>query len=170
VPKANDSRTPKAPGDWKEAFLEALGEHGMVTRACRDIGIGRTTAYEARRADDAFATAWADISEMTLERMEAEAIRRAVDGVDRAVYYQGEEVGLERQYSDTLLIFLLKAGRPDKYRENISVRHAGGVRVSVPQLDEGRNRLNAVVGLMGAIGVLPSPDATHGHPNGNGHP
>jgi hypothetical protein len=141
----------------------------MVTRAARDTGVARSTVYHAREQDDAFAAAWADISEMTLERMEAEAIRRAVDGVDRAVYYQGEEVGLERQYSDTLLIFLLKAGRPDKYRENISVRHAGGVRVTVPQLDEGRNRLSAVVGLMGAIGVLPSPDATHGHPNGNGN-
>lgn len=169
MPEANDDRTPERAGAWKEAFLGALGEHGMVTRACREVGIGRTTAYDARHADDAFAVAWADVEELTTERMEREAYRRAVEGVESDIFYRGGVVGTEREFSDTLLIFLLKARRPDRYRENISVRHAGGVRVTVPQLDEGRDRLSAVVGLMGAIGVLPSPDATHGHPNGNGN-
>jgi hypothetical protein len=143
----------------------------MVTRAARDTGVARSTVYHAREHDEAFATAWGDIAEMTLERMEAEAIRRAVDGVDRAVYYQGMEVGLERQYSDTLLIFLLKAGRPDKYRENINIRHAGELRVSVPVVAETEDRLLAVGGMLGDIGALPAPEGGNGHTNGNGtHP
>jgi len=31
-----------------------------------------------------------------------------------------------QRYSDTLLIFLMKARRPDKYRDNVKVEHAGG--------------------------------------------
>jgi hypothetical protein len=143
----------------------------MVTAAAQSAGVARSTTYEARLHDDAFASAWADIAEANLERMEAEARRRAVEGVDRAVYYQGEEVGLERQYSDTLLIFLLKAGRPEVYRENIKVQHAGGIRLSVPVVDEGEDRLLRVAALTSEIGVLPEVAAGgNGHTNGsNGH-
>ncbi|MCA1701257.1 MAG: hypothetical protein LC790_21110 [Actinobacteria bacterium] len=74
-----------------------------------DAGIARRTAYDARQADEDFAVAWADVEEATTERMEREAYRRAVDGVDRDVFYQGAVVGAERQYSDNLLMFMLKA-------------------------------------------------------------
>jgi hypothetical protein len=33
------------------------------------------------------------------------------------VYYQGAQCGTIREYSDTLLIFLLKAKRPEEFRE-----------------------------------------------------
>jgi hypothetical protein len=55
--------------------------------------------------------------------LEAEAVRRAVQGVDEAVYFQGEQVGTRRRYSDLLLIFLLKGMRPDKFRERQEVVH-----------------------------------------------
>lgn len=35
---------------------------------------------------------------------------------------------VEHQYSDTLLIFLLKAGRPKKFRENLKVEHSGEIK------------------------------------------
>jgi hypothetical protein len=37
----------------------------------------------------------------------------------------GDLVREEQVYSDTLLIFLLKARRPDVYRENVRVQHRG---------------------------------------------
>ncbi len=43
-------------------------------------------------------------------------MRRAVDGVDEPVYQGGKKVGSITRYSDTLLIFLLKANR-DKFRQ-----------------------------------------------------
>ena len=46
-----------------------------------------------------------------------EADRRAKDGVLKPVFYKGEIVGSIPQYSDNLLMFRLKALRPDKYRE-----------------------------------------------------
>jgi hypothetical protein len=47
-------------------------------------------------------------------------IRRGVTGYDKPVYQQGRLVGTVREYSDTLLIFALKARAPDRYRE---IRH-----------------------------------------------
>lgn len=123
--KARTRRTRKR--DWKPDFLAALEMDGRVLEACKIAKIGRSTAYEARQQDETFALAWADVEEATTERMEHEAIRRGVDGVHRDVFYKGEVCGAERHYSDTLLIFMLKARRPEVYRENVKVEHSGNV-------------------------------------------
>ena len=50
--------------------------------------------------------------------LEREARRRAVEGVEEPVgFYKGEPSAYVRKYSDTLLIFLMKGARPDKYRD-----------------------------------------------------
>jgi hypothetical protein len=43
----------------------------------------------------------------------SEATRRAVHGVEKGVYYRGELVATETEYSDTLLTTLLKARVPE---------------------------------------------------------
>lgn len=126
--KARTSRTRKR--DWKPAFLAAFEETGMITRACELAGVGRTTAYEARQRDEDFALAWADADERATEAMERELYRRAVEGIDKPVYQGGKKVGTIREYSDTLLIFGLKARRPEKYRDNVKVEHTGTITVA----------------------------------------
>jgi hypothetical protein len=37
------------------------------------------------------------------------------------VFHQGREIGAIREYSDTLLVFMLKARRPAKFRDNYVV-------------------------------------------------
>ncbi len=52
-----------------------------------------------------------------------EVYRRAVKGVKKAVgWYKGVAGGYVREYSDLLLMFQLKALRPEKYRERVDVR------------------------------------------------
>ena len=41
--------------------------------------------------------------------------------MDEPVFYQGQVVGHIRKYSDNLLMFLLKAHWPEKFRENVSI-------------------------------------------------
>ena len=60
-----------------------------------------------------------------VEEFEAEAARRAVTGVERLVTVAGEAVKM-KEYSDALLIFILKAERPEKYRDRREVKHSGG--------------------------------------------
>ncbi len=106
---------------WKPRFIEALRQTGVVTRAARAAGVGRTTAYDHYKTDPDFARAWDDALEDACDEMEAEARRRAVEGTEKPVYYKGEVVGTIREYSDTLLIFLLKANRPEKYRDSFDL-------------------------------------------------
>lgn len=60
--------------------------------------------------------------------MEQEAFRRAVEGTEKPVFGSmgfrmgSGEIGRVREYSDTLLIFLLKGARPEKYRERTEIR------------------------------------------------
>jgi hypothetical protein len=99
-------------------FLAALRDIPNVSRAARVVHLSRRALYNIRDDDSQFEAAWNDAIDEGIEAMEAEAMRRAVEGVDKPVFYQGDEVAVLREYSDTLLIFLLKAHRPDKYREN----------------------------------------------------
>lgn len=96
------------------------------------VGISRNTAYEHRQQDEAFAIAWADVEEETTEAMEAEAYRRGTLGVEKPIYQGGALVGYVQEFSDTLLIFMLKARRPDKYRENVKVEHGGAITHRLP--------------------------------------
>lgn len=117
-------------GDWKATFLTALAVSGVVLTACEKAKIGRTTAYKYREEDDAFAAAWDAALDNAADVMEEEAYRRAVVGTLKPVYQGGKKVGSIREFSDTLLIFRLKAARPEKYRERTDVRHSGKVDVS----------------------------------------
>jgi len=114
-------RTIRTP-EKKAKFLAALRETGgNVGRACVTAGLVRRSVYDWREADAAFAVEWDEAVEFGTEELEEEARRRAFAGVDEPVFYKGDECGYVRKYSDTLLIFLLKARKPDKYRENVKI-------------------------------------------------
>ncbi len=95
--------TEVTPKKWHEPFLAALMQHGNVSRAARAAKISRMQLYRERAAAPDFAKAWRDAQQIGLDSLEDVANTRA------------------RKDSDTLLIFLLKAHRPEKYRE--TTRH-----------------------------------------------
>ena len=115
-------------------FLAALGETASVTKAAEVIGITRRTAYDWRESDTAFAEAWDKAVELGTNALEDEMIRRAHHGTDKPVYQGGELVGHIREYSDTLMIFALKARRPGKYREDRNFK--GEITVTLANLIE----------------------------------
>jgi hypothetical protein len=124
VPQGGDSgkRTSRVQLKKASEFLSVLQETGgNVSRACAAIELTRTRAYEWRAADPLFAAAWDEAVETGTDELEEEARRRAFSGVDEPVFYQGEVCGEIRKYSDTLLIFLLKGRRPDRYRERVTI-------------------------------------------------
>lgn len=124
----------------RERWLAAFEQTLMVSEACRLSGVSRTTVYEERQRNEEFALAWADVDARVVERLEAEMFRRAHDGVEKMVVSAGKILGEERQFSDQLLIFALKAKRPDVYRERVDVKHSGRVdrrvRIDLRKLDE----------------------------------
>jgi hypothetical protein len=106
-------------------FLAKLAAGYSIAAACRAERIGRRTAYDWRERDEDFAKAWDAAIEEGSDILEDEARRRAHDGVTKPVYQGGALVGVVREYSDTLLIFLLKARRPQKFRDNVKVDVSG---------------------------------------------
>jgi|TARA_Y100000034_G_C6803937_1_gene360803 hypothetical protein len=107
------------------AFLEALTEHANVSLAAGTAKVPRKTVYNWRQQDEKFRDAWDEAWEIGVDAMEEEAWRRGVQGVDKGIYHNGKKVAVERQYSDNLLMFMLKARRPKKFRDNSMVEHTG---------------------------------------------
>jgi hypothetical protein len=111
--------------DWSQKFLDALAETCNVSLSCQRAGIGRTVAYDYRKQNKRFAAAWARALEIGVGSLEDEAIRRARDGTDKGIYHDGKWIATEKRYSDTLLIFLLKAHKPDVYNPPQKLEHTG---------------------------------------------
>lgn len=103
------------------AFLDVLANGGTVKAGAATVGVARQSLYQARGACREFREAWDAAIEEGTEVLEAEAFRRAVTGVERPIYSRGEIVDTVHEYSDTLLIFLLKSRDPKKYRDSLKV-------------------------------------------------
>ena len=118
---------------WVEPFLEILATTANVTVSANQTGIDRATAYRRKHSDEVFKQRWEEAIEEAVDLLEGEARRRAAVGVDEPVYYKGKIVGEVKKYSDRLLIVLLKAHRPAKYRENFSMTHSGKIDHGQPE-------------------------------------
>ena len=135
--------------DWKPAFIEALRATGNVTRAAQYAGRSRNQAYHVRRHSEDFAAQWDEALEEGTDLLEAEARRRAVTGIDKPVYYKGEVVGSITKYSDRLLMFLLRAHRPQKFRDGGKVKQTGATDVGVD-----RDREKAILEKLDRMAAL----------------
>lgn len=126
---ANSIRTPE-----KEAeFLAVLADTCNVSKACAHAGIGRVTVYEWRDADPDFAARWDQAKRIGADILEEEALRRAVEGVQEPVYYQGTLVDTVTKYSDTLLMFLAKGAKPEVYKDRVQseISGPGGAPIAI---------------------------------------
>lgn len=128
--------------------MAALAESGNVRLSCGSVGIERSTAYDLRNSDALFAEAWEHAQDQAADLLEEEARRRAVEGVQRLKFDKGQLITIpligsdgkpvldddgkimttpyiEHEYSDTLLIFLMKGANPAKYRDRQQIEHTG---------------------------------------------
>lgn len=121
---ANQYGTKKGP-KLIEKVLESLRQGYTPKEAAANAGVDRKTIFNWRNEDPEFAAAWLEAVEEGTDRIEAEAFRRAVDGVSRPVFQQGCEVGRVQEYSDTLLMLLIKGRRPGQFNTERH-QHVGG--------------------------------------------
>lgn len=110
----------------KASFVTVLAQGGTIRAACDAAGIARITAFRWKKEDAEFSSQWDDAIEEGTDVMEEEAMRRAVDGVHRPIYYQGSLVGTQLEYSDKLLEFMLKARRREKFGDKTELTGKGG--------------------------------------------
>jgi hypothetical protein len=130
----------------RREFLDALSKTGNVSHAARTAVISRRAVYEWRNEDESFKAEWDDAVEQATDLLEIEARRRAVEGTVKPVFYQGEKCGEIHEYSDVLLMFLIKGKRPEYATERRE--HTGkdggpqehNVRVTQADYDERARR------------------------------
>jgi hypothetical protein len=166
--KAQNQQNPtsqRAGAIWEVAFLRILRREGNVSASCRAAKIDRSTVYDHRNADPAFAALWDKALEEASDHLEKEAWRRATKGTRKPIYYQGKRVGYEREYSDVLLLALLKGNRPDKFKERVQQEVSGpdGGAIQI----KGVNYRSAIAPLApGSVGD--SDPSGEGEGSGNG--
>ncbi len=121
----------------KRAFLQAFVLTASKTRAAEAAGIHRTTQYTDQWLDDdEFQAALRKAQNMAIDHLEAEAVRRATEGVKKPVgFYKGEPSAFVREYSDTLLIVLLKANAPERYRERTEITGPDGGPLEIKRVE-----------------------------------
>lgn len=108
----------------REKFLDVLRSTCNVSEAARAVGISRTTAYQ-HRADASFAIAWDEAEQEAADRLEREAWRRAAEGTKKPIVYKGKITGHYLEYSDRMLELLLKAHRPEKFKDRVATELSG---------------------------------------------
>lgn len=113
----------------QRAFIEQLAITGMVDRACLHVDRSVQSAYRLRVAAGAesFARAWKAAIFAAADQLVDIAYSRAIEGEEVPVYDRdGCRVGTKRKYNTQLLMHLLRAYRPERFRHaHESVRHPG---------------------------------------------
>ena len=83
----------------KKAMLEALEKSlGVVTSACKQVGIGRTTFYEWLKSDEQFARDVKDIENIALDFAESQLHHQIKDGNTTATIFYLKTKGKNRGY------------------------------------------------------------------------
>jgi hypothetical protein len=113
VRQRHDGWTPERQVD----FIRALAECACVTEAAERVGVTTHSAYRLRaRADAAsFRAAWDAALDLAIDRLADAAFSRALHGVARPIFYQGEQVGERRHYDERLTMFLLRYRDPARF-------------------------------------------------------
>lgn len=109
----NDKRTTKKK---KQDFLDNLEIYGNVSLSCKKAKVSRMTIYNWKEQDPKFNNDYEISAKLGVEALEDEARRRAFEGTTKPVYQGGKKVGSVKEYSDTLLIFLLNGAKPEVYK------------------------------------------------------
>ena len=147
------SLTPKLTAELKMVFCRAYAQRGIIREGTTAAGVSRRTYMKWRKDDEQFNEQCTEAKQMAVDLLEAEAHRRAVDGFDRPVIYQGEVTDTYTDYSDSLLGMLMKGNKPEKYKER--TQHSGSIGRPMT-LDE-ETKEDVVASILGMIKNKPDP-------------
>ena len=106
-----------------QKFLDTYAQTGSIPAAAKVAKISPAVHYGRLETDPAYRKAFADAQQQTVALLEEEAFRRALAG------------------DNELLMFLLRAWRPERYQEHTTVEHSGTVTLSDSEASAARARL-----------------------------
>ena len=110
-----------SPSARVRAFLAAYRLTASITRSAKAAKIRREAHYRLLERSPHYKALFAAADIEAGQTLRDEAVRRAVEGVSRPLFYHGQRVKgqVVREYSDQLLLALLKARYPREFRERV---------------------------------------------------
>lgn len=89
----------------KQKLLEALERSlGIVTAACKEVGISRDRFYTYYKEDLDFRKKVDDINEITLDFTETQLLKKIKEGSERSILFYMKYKGRKRGYNEELNI------------------------------------------------------------------
>lgn len=98
-------------------FLDALAASGCVAHAAAAVGMSTTSAYDLRAKPEAqaFRLGWDAALDLAVRQLADAVMSRAIHGVVRPIFYQGEQVGERRYFDERLAQFILRLRDPARF-------------------------------------------------------
>ncbi len=115
----------------KKLLVDALSEcYGIVTDACRMVGVPRSTYYNWLKEDTEFKQAVEDTQEEAIDFVEGKLLQK-IKGITLGQVKDGELVVYDQQPSDTAIIFYLKCKAKKRgYVERTEVEQSGSLSIN----------------------------------------
>lgn len=91
------------PINHKKKLIEALEKSlGIVTPACKEVGVSRETFYRYYKEDPEFKSKVDDINEITLDFAENQLLKKIKEGSERSILFYMKYKARKRGYTDSL--------------------------------------------------------------------
>lgn len=143
----------------KRIFIGKYAVHGNKSWAARETPISLNMVRYWIQRDAVFARAHDLAKAAAGDRLEEEAYRRAVSGIDQEIWHKGEVVGRKKVYSDTMLAMLLNGALPSKYVRRTQITGPGGGPLQVePVVTRLTNKLKQIAATRKPSGGESAPD------------
>jgi hypothetical protein len=117
-------------------FFDAYPTIGQVRKACEIAGISRETHYHKLKTDEAYRAAFEEAQEQVGDLLEDAVFDRALNGVRKQLFYQGEPVMLNGEYVYETVYdshrehILLKRFKREAYKERIEQQISGEITIA----------------------------------------
>jgi hypothetical protein len=107
---------------YKKALIEALEKSlGVVTTACRSVGVSRWTFYDYLKSDAEFAAQVADIENIALDFAESKLHKR-----------------IEKDDTTAIIFFLKTKGKRRGYIEKSEVENSGKQKIEIEYVNDAK--------------------------------
>ena len=89
--------------EYKKKLLISLEKNlGIVTTACKEIGINRDTYYEYYNSDPEFRRKVDDINEIVIDFAETQLYKKIKEGSEKSILFLMKYKGKKRGYTDSI--------------------------------------------------------------------
>ena len=147
-PPGSKSLKPNKQGSFtpqrKKKFLQHLVKNGgNQAAAAAKVGISPASVHYHMKVDPVFKEKVQLAKLEAMDMVEAAITHRGIEGVDEPVFYQGEQVGTKKVYSDTLLMERARALDSARYGKRSQVDVNANVTVEY----KARSKLASLLGI-----------------------